>query len=135
MVDYSTEMGKRFTVLVMDDAAVVRRLLAAMLAEIDSVERVIQAGDAASALQFIQEQRPDIAILDIQVPGVGSIQNGIDVLRQVKRMEPGTKVIMLTNHATERYRTECRRAGADHFFDKSGEFEKLLDTVAAYGQQ
>ena len=128
-------MDKRFTVLVMDDAAVVRSLLAAMLAEIDSVERVLQAGDAASALHLMDEHDPDIAILDINIPSSGPIRSGIDVLRKVKQSHPDTRVLMLTNHATERYRMECQRAGADHFFDKSSEFEQLLDRVAAYGAQ
>lgn len=126
-------MSKRFTVLVMDDAAVVRSLLAAMLAEIDSVEHVIQAEDAASALHLIDEHEPNIAILDIKVPGNAVAQNGIDVLRRVKGAHPATTVIMLTNHATERYRSECQRAGADYFYDKSSEFEQLLDRVAEYG--
>jgi len=120
---------------VMDDAAVVRSLLAAMLAEIDTVERVIQAGDADSALHLVDEHNPDIAILDINVPGSGPVRSGIDVLRKVKQANPATKVLMLTNHANERYRLECQRAGADYFFDKSSEFEQLLDRVAAYGQQ
>jgi DNA-binding NarL/FixJ family response regulator len=135
MMDFSDRMSKRFTVLVMDDAAVVRSLLAAMLAEIDSVENVIQAEDAASALRLVDEHEPDIAILDIKVPGSGVVQNGIDVLRQVKGAHPETKVIMLTNHATERYRSECQKAGADYFYDKSSEFEQLLDRVAEYGLQ
>ncbi len=135
MMDFGNRMSKRFTVLVMDDAAVVRSLLAAMLAEIDSVENVIQAEDAASALRLVDEHEPDIAILDIKVPGVGVVQNGIDVLRKVKGTHPETKVIMLTNHATERYRSECQKAGADYFYDKSSEFEQLLDRVAQYGLQ
>lgn len=135
MMDFGSRMSRRFTVLVMDDAAVVRSLLAAMLAEIDSVENVIQAEDAASALRLVDEHAPDIAILDIKVPGTGIAQNGIDVLRQVKVAHPDTKVIMLTNHATERYRSECQKAGADHFYDKSTEFEQLLDQVAEYGLQ
>lgn len=135
MMDFKDTMSKRFTVLVMDDAAVVRSLLAAMLAEIDSVEHVIQAEDAAAALRLVDEHEPDIAILDIKVPGVGIVQNGIDVLRRVKGTHPQTKVIMLTNHATERYRSECQKAGADYFYDKSSEFEQLLDRVAEYGTQ
>ena len=127
------QMDKRSTVLVMDDAVVVRRLLVAMLSELDSVGLVVQASDAASALQLLREHRPEVAILDINVPGSGSIRNGIDVLRWAKRELPGTRFIMLTNHATEPYRSECVRAGADHFFDKSGEIEKLLDSVAAHG--
>jgi len=135
MNDIGMQMGDKVTVLVMDDATVVRSLLASMLAEIDSVERIVQADDAASALRLVDEHRPDIAILDIKVPGSGPVRNGIDVLRQVKHNHPDTVVMMLTNQATERYRIECKRAGADHFFDKSSEFERLLDKVAAYGSE
>jgi len=135
MNDIGIQMGDKVTVLVMDDATVVRSLLASMLAEIDSVERIVQADDAASALRLVDEHRPDIAILDIKVPGAGPVRNGIDVLRQVKCTHPDTVVMMLTNQATERYRIECKRAGADHFFDKSSEFERLLDKVAAYGSE
>jgi DNA-binding NarL/FixJ family response regulator len=119
------------TVLVMDDAPVVRSLLVAMLAEIETIENVLQAEDVSSALNLIEEHGPEVAILDVKVPGHGAIRNGIDVLRRVKKTRPDTSVIMLTNHATSRYRTECERAGADYFFDKSSEFERLLDTVAA----
>lgn len=135
MNGFGMQMGDRVTVLVMDDATVVRRLLATMLAEIDSVGQVVQAADAATALRLVEEHRPDIAILDIKVPGEGPIRNGIDVLRQVKRAHPETIVIMLTNQATERYRVESKKAGADHFFDKSSEFERLLDKVAVYGSE
>lgn len=121
---------KNVTVLVMDDAAVVRSLLVAMLAEIDTVTNVLQAEDASSALAMIEAHAPEVAILDVKVPGFGSVRNGIDVLKRVKKVRPETSVIMLTNHATDRYRTECRQAGADYFFDKSSEFERLLDTVA-----
>lgn len=122
-------MGKNLTVLVMDDAAVVRNLLVAMLGELETVSSVIQAEDASSALDMIEEHEPEVAILDVKVPGNGTIRNGIDVLRRVKKFRPDTSVIMLTNHASTRYRTECEQAGADYFFDKSSEFERLLDAV------
>lgn len=125
------DMRKNVTVLVMDDAPVVRSLLVAMLGEIDAIENVLQAEDVSSALNMIEQHQPDVAILDVKVPGQGPIRNGIDVLRRVKKTRPDISVIILTNHASPRYRTECERAGADYFFDKSSEFERLLDTVAA----
>jgi DNA-binding NarL/FixJ family response regulator len=124
-------MVKAMTVLVMDDAAVVRGLLARMLSRVAGVGGVLQAADAQSALELMDRHRPEIAILDLKVPGSGAIRNGIDVLRRIKQTHPATTVIMLTNHATPRYRTECLRAGAAGFFDKSIEFDQLLETVAA----
>ena len=111
--DDKAVMGKNLTVLVMDDAAVVRNLLVAMLGELETVSSVIQAEDASSALDMIEEHEPEVAILDVKVPGNGTIRNGIDVLRRVKKFRPDTSVIMLTNHASTRYRTECEQAGAD----------------------
>jgi DNA-binding NarL/FixJ family response regulator len=128
-------MSKTVTVLVMDDAAVVRGLLARMLGRVSGVGGVLQAADAQSALALMDSHRPEIAILDLKVPGHGAIKNGIDVLLRIKQVHPGTAVIMLTNHANPRYRTECLRAGAAEFFDKSIEFEKLLDAVAGLAQR
>ena len=49
----------------------------------------------------------------------------IEVLREVKRLDPAPKVIMLTNYAHAQYRDKCEEAGADFFLDKSTEFDKL----------
>jgi two-component system, NarL family, response regulator DevR len=123
------------TVLVMDDASVVRKLLASMLTRVTGVGSVLQADSAATALDLMDRYRPEIAILDIKVPGAGAVRNGIDVLRRIRQTHPATSVIMLTNHATPRYRTECLAAGAHDFFDKSTEFEQLLETVARLSAQ
>ena len=72
--------------------------------------------------------KPQIAILDIKVPGGDGLKNGIDVLKTVKKSYP-TSVIMLTNHANAKYSMECKQAGADFFFDKSTEFDRVPDAV------
>lgn len=110
----------------MDDAVAVRKLIVDMLVEIINVENILQAADAISAIELFVQHKPQIAILDIQMAGD---RNGIDVLKLFKRSVPFVTVIMLTNHSTARYRLECNRAGADFFFDKSTEFEKLNSTV------
>jgi len=121
---------KPVNVLIMDDAVVVRKLISALLSEIENVQMIFQAGDAVSAVQLFIEHKPQIAILDIKVPGGNGMKNGIDVLRVVKKAYPGAAVIMLTNHANARYSAECKQAGADFFFDKSTEFDRLPAAVA-----
>lgn len=109
----------------MDDAPVVRRLIVSMLDSIDGVDGVLQAADAPAAAELMQQHNPQIAILDVKVPGGAGFRNGIDVLKAFKLHHPDAAVIMLTNHATPRYRSECEQAGAAYFFDKSSEFDKL----------
>jgi len=116
---------KRVNVLVMDDAVVVRELIVDLLSELKDVDTIFQAADAVSAVKLFSEYKPEIAILDIKVPGGNGMKNGIDVLRVVKGSYPDAAVIMLTNHANTKYNVECKQAGADFFFDKSSEFDKL----------
>lgn len=125
LAKYSFDMGRPVRILVMDDAPVVRRLIVNLLDDIDGVDSVLQASDAPSAVELMKAHDPQIAILDVKVPGGEGLRNGIDVLKAVKRSHPGAEVIMLTNHATPRYKAECEQAGASYFFDKSSEFDKL----------
>jgi DNA-binding NarL/FixJ family response regulator len=118
-------MDRAVRILVMDDAPVVRRLIVSLLDDIDGVESVLQATDAPSAVTLMEQHNPQIAILDVKVPGGAGLRNGIDVLKAVKSTHPDSAIIMLTNHATPKYKSECEQAGAAYFFDKSSEFDKL----------
>jgi len=64
-------------------------------------------------------------ILDIRMPG-GS---GIDVLEDIKKINAAPIVIILTNYPYPQYRKKCMAAGADYFFDKSSEFEKVTEVL------
>ena len=105
-------------VLIADDSAVVRSHLVEMLGQIEDVEIVAEAEDTRSAVAQVQAHRPEVVVLDIQMPGEG----GVFVLRQIKHLLPDTHVLMLTNHADPFYRRRCLKEGADAFFDKSTEF-------------
>ena len=120
------------TILIMDDAHLIRQLIVELLADIANVRRIIEATDARSAMQMFVEYHPQIAILDIQVPGD---KNGMDVLKHLKRDAWAPAVIMLTNHATSSYRRACEQAGADYFFDKSTEFEQITAAVTTLIQR
>ena len=125
------------TVFIVDDSTVVRDRLAQMIAGLPGVDLVGQADIAFEALEGLRRLRPNCAVLDISMPG-GS---GIHVLETIKREQPALSVIMLTNFAQDQYRQKCLQLGADYFFDKTTQFEKVLDVlrgrsgnVAAHGR-
>jgi DNA-binding NarL/FixJ family response regulator len=76
-------------------------------------------------MDSIRELKPDAVILDIQMPN----SSGIDALQNIKIGGPTPVVIMLTNYAYPQYRKRCMDAGADFFFDKSTEFEEVVNVL------
>lgn len=113
------------TVLIVDDAKLVRERLSKRLATIEGVEIAGHAGSVPEAMNAVRLLHPDAVVLDIQMPG----GTGIDVLEEIKKEVPGTTVIMLTNYPLPQIRRRCLLAGAAHFFDKTCEFEKVADVL------
>ncbi len=107
--------------MIVDDSRIVRERLIAMLNELPGVEIVGQAASVPEAIETIRRLMPDTVILDIRMPG----GTGLDVLRDIKQLDPAPLVIVLTNYAAPAYREKCRQAGADFFFDKSTEFDRI----------
>jgi DNA-binding NarL/FixJ family response regulator len=112
-------------IVIADDSKVLIDHLSEMLADISGVEIIGQAVDTETAIALILEKIPDVAIVDIKMPGKG----GIHVLEEVKTKNSRIKVIIFTNYPYHQYREKALEKGADFFFDKSGEMEKMLDTV------
>ena len=108
-----------------DDSRIVRERLIEMLADLEGLEIIGQAQDSLEAIESIQRLKPHVVVLDIRMPK----GNGIKVLETIKKYEQSPKVIIFTNYPYPQYRKRCMEAGADFFFDKSTEFEKLIDTV------
>ncbi len=116
---------KPINVFIVDDSVIVRERLTSLLSEVPFIAIVGYADNPLAATEAIVTQRPDIVILDIFLTG-GS---GIHVLKNIRGKNIATKVIMLTNYAQEEYRRKCFEEGADFFFDKSIEFDKVVDTI------
>ena len=110
-------------IFIVDDSQALRDRLVSMLSEVEGIEVVGQAGNAAEAISGIRRLRPRVVVLDIQMPG-GS---GIEVLRTIKREAPPTVVVMLTNHTLAQYREKCMELGADYFLDKTRDLDKLTE--------
>ena len=116
---------RRSPVFIVDDSPIVRERLATLLSELPNVEVVGQADIAFEAIDSIRKLRPSVVVLDISMPG-GS---GMQVLESIKQDRPETIVIMFTNFAHDHYRQKCIELGADYFFDKSTEFERVTEVL------
>lgn len=114
------------SVLVVDDSSHVRSRLRTMLSEMDGVSRVEDASGPVEARRLLASAARDLVVLDVHMPG-GS---GIDLLRDIRRGIDRPVVVVLTNYPASPYRRASLDAGADHFLDKSRDFERLADIVA-----
>jgi DNA-binding NarL/FixJ family response regulator len=98
-----------------------------MLDLIDGVEVSGEAESPASAIEGILATRPDFVVLDYQLLG----GTGVDVLQGTISKLTNTTFIVLSNHTNPQYRRLCLGAGAKYYFDKSEEFSKVMDVIAA----
>lgn len=118
----------RKEVFIVDDSRLVRERLVDLLSEVPDVVIVGQAGAATEAIRAIQMARPKVVVLDISMPG-GS---GLLVLEEIKKSSPPPVVIMLTNFANDPYKQKCLGLGAEYFFDKSTEFDKVKEVLETF---
>jgi DNA-binding NarL/FixJ family response regulator len=113
-------------VLIVDDSKQVRERLISLLSDYPEIRIVGQAGNGKEALDALDDQKPDTVVLDIRLPG----RSGIQLLGKIRTAHPEITIIMLTNYDFEHYRKQCMQMGADYFFNKTLEFEKVVDVLA-----
>jgi DNA-binding NarL/FixJ family response regulator len=112
-------------VLIVDDSAIVRFRLAEMVESVERVQVVGQAPGVTQAILGLKELRPDLVILDLQMPD----GDGVAVLEAAKQLDPAPTVVMLTNYVDDYHRLRCHAAGADFFLDKSKQFEEIPEIL------
>jgi DNA-binding NarL/FixJ family response regulator len=116
--------GHGLRCFLVEDSPVIRQNLIATLEEMLPVTVVGTADDEAGALRWMRESEAecDLMIIDIFLRA-GS---GLEVLRSARMMQPGARLVVLTNFATPDMRRRCLQLGADRVFDKSAELDELL---------
>lgn len=113
-------------VFIADDSPVIRERLAEMLSSMENVVVVGQASDVSEAEVGIRATNPDVAIVDIRMPG----GTGIDLVKRLKRAQAGgPSFMMYTSYGLPQYRQASADAGADFFFDKTQDSQKLTDAI------
>ena len=115
-------------VLLVEDSLPIRSRIRSLIEEsVPAVCIVGEAADAERAIEVFVEQMPDAVVLDLHLEG----STGYTVLEEIKRRHPICVVIILTSFAIPECRERCMHLGADYFFEKSTEFERVPDTLLA----
>lgn len=109
---------------IVEDSPLIREDLIATLEELSDVKVVGTAEDEASAVNWLTQDGcdPDLVIIDIFLKS-GS---GLGVLRAASHLPPRTKLVVLSNYATQDMRRRCLQLGAERVFDKSNEIDALI---------
>ena len=118
-------LSKAIRVLLVDDSLPVRQRIRTLIEESGPVEIVGEAGTVASALALFRAHQPDAVVLDLGLAD----GDGAGVLAEIKNIRPSCLVIVLSNIDIPECREFCLRLGADHFFDKAREFERVPEVL------
>jgi DNA-binding NarL/FixJ family response regulator len=119
-------MKEGIVIMIVDDNVNFVSRMKGLLESLDGISSINVAGDHDSAVRLLIEQTPDFLLLDINLPG----KNGMEILKFVKDKNLECEVIMITNHADEYYRSQCKRSGAKYFLDKSSEFRLVTEIIS-----
>lgn len=112
-------------VLVADDSVLIRERLKDILSVFQQVEVVGSYENGIEALQALRSLKPDLAIVDLKMPGI----SGLDVLTGIRRENTTLKFIILTFFSSDYYRQIAIQAGVDYFFSKVEDFDKIVLVV------
>ncbi len=126
-------MSEKIRVILIDDHHVVRKGLRSYLESFPDMQIVGEAANGETALENLENWLPDVAVVDLQLPGG---IDGIETTRRIRAMTPHTQVVVLTAHTDEARVVAALRAGAIGYLQKNTQPETLLTAIraAARGQ-
>jgi DNA-binding NarL/FixJ family response regulator len=114
-------------VVVVDDHALVRQGLICLLAQVEGVEVVGEAGDGAHAIEVVAGTRPDAVLMDFSMPRM----NGVEATRRIVGQWPEIRVVGLSMEKSASVKEAMLSAGAVVFLDKGADHESLVKALRA----
>lgn len=121
----SSKSKAKIRILLADDHHLVRAGVRQLLESASDLQVVAEAGDGEEAQTLIQERKPDVAVLDIQMPKA----SGIEVTRWVRSHLPEVGVLILTAYDDDPYVMAVLQAGANGYVLKTGQADELIQAV------
>ncbi|HYI25879.1 MAG TPA: response regulator transcription factor, partial [Thermomicrobiales bacterium] len=112
------------TILLADDHGIVRAGLRALLESQPDMEVVAEADNGTAAIEATRELRPAVVVADLSMPG-----GGLEAIREITGLKSGSRVLVLTVHAEERYLLPVLDAGGSGYVRKSSAHTDLLDAI------
>lgn len=123
-------MGDEIRVLVVDDEALIRHALRFFVTDADGMTVVGEAQDGRTAVGMVSSLRPDVVLMDIQMP----VMDGVEATSLITSQHPATRVVAVTTFTTTRHVVPALRAGASGYLLKDSEPEELIATIRAVHQ-
>ncbi|MDI1337876.1 MAG: response regulator transcription factor [Lacunisphaera sp.] len=108
-------------VLVVDDETHIRKFVSLLIKTIGGYSTVLQAANGGEALQVYEREKPDLVLLDVNMPRL----DGLQTLRNLKRIDPGCRVVMLTSLVNRQTVEECLHLGAVGYLRKDNPPDQL----------
>jgi two-component system response regulator NreC len=118
-------MKKPFTIVLAEDHTILREGLKSLLSSQPDLKIVGEAGDGLEAIRSVQNHSPDLILLDLSMPRM----TGLDAIKEIKRVNADTKIIVLTVHSTEEYILATLQAGADGYVLKDAHSTELMTAI------
>jgi two-component system invasion response regulator UvrY len=112
-------------ILVVDDHQLVRVGTSRLLADIAGLQIVGQAESGEQAIDMVKDLKPDVVLMDIQMPGIG----GLEATRRCLRVDPELKVIAVTMHEDEPYPSKLLGVGAAGFLTKNADVDEMVRSI------
>jgi len=121
----TSQDGGTIRLLIADDQALVRGALGALLDLEPDLDVIGMASEGADAVRLATELRPDVCLMDIQMPGM----DGVEATRRIREASAGTRVLVVTTFARPGYLRSALDAGASGFIVKDTPAEQLAEAV------
>lgn len=118
---------EKISVIIADDHPVFREGLLRVFENVKSLSCIATAKDGEEAVRLVKELRPDVAILDVNMPKI----TGIDAARLIKKDCPGTAVLMLSAYKYDHYIVSSIQAGVDGYLLKNAPHKELINAIHA----
>ncbi|PSF05471.1 two-component system response regulator UvrY [Marinobacter fuscus] len=112
-------------VLVVDDHELVRSGITRMLADNPEFDVIGQASSGEEAIDFVRDNRPDIVLMDIRMPGIG----GLEATRRILRIDDSIRVIVVTACADDPYPARVMQSGATAYITKGADVNEMVRAI------
>ncbi len=118
---------RRLRILVADDHAVIRKLLRTTLEQHPQLEVCAEAGDGATAIKTAKEVKPDVVILDLNMP----VLNGFEAAREIKNDVPQAAIVIASSHVDKAFVEAAKRVGVRAYVAKTKVGVALVKAIEA----
>jgi DNA-binding NarL/FixJ family response regulator len=123
------DLAPRVRVMLVEDQADFRYLMSTLLGRQPDLELVAEAGSLAEARMHVKTTRFDVVVLDLGLPD----GTGTDLITEVRGIDPGTAVLILSASLTPESLSKASAAGADEIMDKFASLDEVIDTIRRLG--